>query len=365
MSLERLAVGNIRNIKSTEIQLHENLNIFVGGNGSGKTSLLESVYFLGSGRSFRTSKIKPLISDSKEDCTVFGVVAHGEVQTQLGVYRNLDGRRVIKINGSRELRTSELARELPTLHLGPETVELISGPPNKRRSFLNWGVFHVEPGFADTWVDANRCLKQRNQLLRYPGLVSDELLTWTHELSVVCKKIDDYRQAYIEQFTTVFVRILGALSDLQDVKCLYHRGWERDNELGSVYEKQLELDLKRGYTHSGFHKADIKLTVGGQTVSSVCSRGELKVIAWALLLSQGCLQLSRQNRSLVYLVDDLASELDVHHRVKICELLLESKGQVLATAIDGESLRACWGRASRKVFHVEQGTFAKEENECE
>lgn len=362
MSLGRLGINNIRNIKHAALELTSRINLFVGANGSGKTSLLEAVYFLGSGRTFRNGSVDPLISHGEADCTVFGVThGTGGAKTNLGVKRDRKGGREIKINGAIAARASLLARCLPTLVLGPNTVELLTGPPGNRRKFLNWGVFHVEPSFGEVWEQASRCLRQRNQLLRKPGVGSGEFDAWNEQLGQLAGQIDEQRRRWFAAFEAAFVATSAALTGLQGVTCSYRRGWEDDGELALLLRQQLASDLQRGYTQFGHHRAELDVRVGKEPAVSVCSRGELKILAWAMVLGQGKVFAEQVDADLVYLVDDLASELDASHRRRVCDFLAASKGQVLATAIDRNQLEGSWGGLQPTVFHVEHGSFSVEE----
>jgi len=364
MSLSRLSVSYLRNIVQVDLELAPGVNLVSGANGSGKTSLLEAVYFLGSGRSFRSHRLDRVISRDAEGCTVFGVLGQGDRVHRVGVYRGRDGSRDIKVNSEVVSRASELAKALPVLLLGPETVDVLLGPPAIRRRFLNWGLFHVEPRFLSDWDMATRCLKQRNALLRQHRVSDSEIAVWTDQLCDVSLKLHNYRVKYFETFTTHFAGIYESLSGLANVTCHYRRGWNREYELPDVYVDQFEADKKRGFTGSGIHKAEIELLVNGVPAVSVCSRGELKVLAWALYLSQGRVssELGGVN-GLVYLVDDLAAELDAHHREKVCSALLESGCQVIATGIELDQLLNCWGGATTRLFHVEHGDIRVMENQ--
>jgi DNA replication and repair protein RecF len=364
MTLSRLSVSHLRNIVEIDVEFAPGVNLVNGDNGSGKTSLLEAVYFLGSGRSFRSYRLDPVINRDAQGCTVFGVLGRGDRVHRVGVYRGRDGSRDIKVNGEVVSRASELARVLPVLMLGPDTVDVLLGPPALRRRFLNWGLFHVEPRFLSDWEMATRCLKQRNALLREYLASDSEIAVWTDQLCEVSLRLHGYRVEYFKAFGKRFAAICERLSGLANVTCHYRRGWNSERELAEVYEDQLGADKKRGFTGSGIHKAEMELLINGVPAVSVCSRGELKVLAWALYLSQGRVSSELGGvTGLVYLVDDIAAELDATHREKVCSALLESECQVIATGIELDQLLNCWGGATTKLFHVEHGDIRVMENQ--
>ena len=300
MSLNWLEVSGIRNIIQARLNLTPKINLIVGANGSGKTSLLESVYFLGTARSFRNTSVTPMIARELDQCLVRGEVTSGSTSHRLGVLRKRDGAREIKIDGGDVAKPSDLANIIPTLVVGPETVNLLLGAPSLRRRFLNWGVFHVEQSFNQSWIEANRCLKQRNALLRQNFLnreksINVEIDTWTQELIRHAQEIDRVRADYAEVYARFFLEHCKHLTDLQGVTIQYYRGWGADQSLAEIYENDRDIDQKRGYTTRGFHRADVRIRVNGQDVSSVCSRGELKVLSWAMVLSQGAVASYRSN----------------------------------------------------------------------
>ena len=361
MSLDRLKIQNIRNIVDVELLFDYRLNLISGPNGSGKTSLLESILFLEKGRPHRGNRFAPLVREGSSFCTVFGLVQSSHRKTRLGITREVSGKREIRINGEVEKQTSLLAEELPVLYLGPETIDLLLGAPALRRRFLNWGVFHVEPQFKKMWIDANRSLKQRNQLLRTMGSMTNELGTWTKLLSEQAEAIHRLRLSYFKKLKELFYDILGQISEIKGIETTYNGGWQQGVSLIGLYESKIDIDLRRGFTQEGFQRADFRVTKYGEPADQVCSRGELKVITWAMMLAQGQLLTNDQKEKVIYLVDDIGSELDKKHRRQICSWLLHSESQIIATGIEHLSLKDNWQDMKAREFHVEHGVFTNQE----
>lgn len=360
MSLVRIDITGIRNIQQASLVLNPKLNLIVGQNGSGKTSVLESIYFLGSARSFRNNSVEPLIANSQEECLVRGEVESGGYLHTVGVQRNRGGSRVIRIDGDDVKRATNLASLLPILLLGSGTVNLLLGPPGQRRRFLNWGLFHVEPSFSQVWEGANRCLKQRNEVLRKNGS-DEELETWTRELVAYSERLDVSRHEYMRTYEAVFRENCKLLTELSNISCQYYRGWGDDSTLSDLYQKDRAIDRKRGFTQRGFQRADVRIRVNGEEAVNTCSRGELKVLSWAMLLSQGAMLESGAAGDLLYLVDDMNAELDEQHRDRICRYLKSTGNQIVATGIEQLSLVASWKAQEQKLFHVEHGSLKHEE----
>ena len=352
MSLNWLYATRFRNLIDSHLELAPGINLIHGSNGSGKTSLLEAAYFLSTARSFRTAMQDPIIQKGESGCLVRGEINVGGQQWLAGIARERSGVRQIRLNGEDCKRTSELALMLPTLLLGPETVDLLLGPPEGRRKFLNWGLFHVEHGFTALWNEANRCLKQRNQILRDGAQNQDELRTWTIQLAQAAAKLDQGRNRYLESYRPVFTRICKQLCNLDQIKLHYQRGWEDSVELMEIYEKEVDIDQKRGFTQKGFQRADVRITVNGQPAVKVCSRGELKALVWSMVLAQGELT---QKKATLYLIDDMASEFDEEHRLKLGSFLRQNRNQVLLTGVELGALEASCEGSQQCVFHVKHG----------
>src|SRR5690554_3324254 len=208
MLLERLHIEGFRNITSTQLELAPRINVVCGANASGKTSLLEAIYCLGFGRSFRTHQIKHVIQDEKDAFTLFAklrtVATKGTDDSHRVGYRRFRGGEAhIKVDGEVERRFVNLARLVPVQLITPESVELITGGPKLRRQFMDWGLFHVEQSFFESWNIYVRLLKQRNALLRQGLHHRQDGAYWDQELARAGELVAEARLRYVNGLDTV------------------------------------------------------------------------------------------------------------------------------------------------------------------
>ena len=363
--IQQLTITAIRNLAQVTLQLSPAVNVLYGLNGSGKTSVLEAIHILGVARSFRTSRIKPVINRDARECTVFGRIGTNSQVIPVGVSRNSqEETRQIRVSGESLKSTAELARLLPLQVINPDTFSLLEGSPKLRRNFIDWGVFHVKhQDFFPLWKRMQKALKQRNSLLRHGRINDFELTSWNIEFEKAATVIDQLRDEYIQKLTPVFNRVLSELSDLSNLTIQYYRGWDRDRSLQEVLTSALERDMRSGYTHAGPQRADLRIRVGKGSAVDILSRGQLKLVVCALKLAQGFLYQEMQNKQCIFLVDDLPSELDIPNRQKLCQLFQIMKCQTFITCVDKGALANCWlPDTDVKMFHVKHGQITVDEH---
>ena len=352
----------VRNLAPLSLSPSPEINLIYGENGSGKTSLLEAVYLLSLGRSFRTHKQKNLIQHEQESLTAFCKV-NGK---SLGIERNRAGERRIKLNGEWIKSAAELAKLLPVQLLDPGMFELLEGSPQQRRQYLDWGVFHVEHNFINSWRDMKKCLEARNGLLRREAksgvAVSDmEKSVWHGQMAKHANRLNELRQAYLSELKPVFEHYMSQLNPDLKVSMSFYQGWGKERDYLELLDEQWESDVRQGFTQLGPQRADLRMKADGQPAMEVLSRGQQKIVVCALKLAQARLYQNAAGKPCIFLVDDLAAELDLKHRNALCGLLEELKCQVFVTAIDATMIADNWSPKSQvKRFHVEHGTVHQE-----
>lgn len=362
MSLEQLDIKRLRNLQQVRLQPGPRLNVLSGANGSGKTSLLEAIHLLSLGRSFRTHRLKAVMQHEAEAFAVHGRIRHDDgMLWSVGFERRRDeDDSRIQLQGRRPDSLVELARLLPVQVINPDTFRLLEGGPRERRQFIDWGAFHLDTRFIHHWQRFQRALKQRNHLLRHGRMDVLQLRLWEAELATHGEAVDQLRGQLVAALRPIFEQLLSALTEISDLKLGYSRGWDKQTPLAALLEASRSRDQDQGFTQSGPQRADLRLTRYGRPAVEMLSRGQQKLVVSALKLAQGQLLETLVARRCLYLVDDLPSELDLHHRALFCEQLKAQAGQVMMTTVETESLRHCLGADDTEVawFHVEHGQIS-------
>lgn len=353
MTLNNLAVRDFRNIATANLVFSPQLNLITGCNGAGKTSLLEALYFLGRAQSFRTTHPASLIREGTEALLVRGLIqdAHGGV-TSVGIQRDQAQLRV-RMAGHPIRHLAELIAYFPFQLLTPDSHRLLEGGPRYRRRFLDWGVFHVEPAFFPAWQRYSRALRQRNAALRGRATVQ-EIQLWDSELIIATELLDQLRSTYLDQLLPVLNGYLSVLTDLKGLQWDYRPGWSRKLDYAQALKEGLEGDRKQGFTRQGPHRADLLPTFEGEPAQERISRGQQKQVVIALMLAQATLYQRCTGQTCLFLIDDLPSELDGSHRLRVLDHLRDMGAQIFLTAIEADAIETrLWPEHRR--FHVEHG----------
>jgi DNA replication and repair protein RecF len=347
MSLLHIAVENVRSIRRAELVLHPAHNLIWGGNGSGKTSLLEAVFLLGRGRSFRTRSSERLIHHGEPYLRAFGrLEADPPIPIGLEVSRK-DGT-VAKVSGAFVSSLAELSRAFAVQVIDPGVHKLIEEGGQRRRRWMDWAVFHVEPNFIDVWSRYARALKQRNTALR---ISPDQASAWDPELVRLGEQISQLRRDFMVRLQPYWVEVSRELTDL-DVELYFSQGWAADTSLADALATSRDRDIARGITHAGAHRADVVVRLERGLARETLSRGQQKLIAAAMTLAQ--LNLIRELTGTIptLLLDDPAAELDRSRLARFVAQVRRLQCQLVVTSLSPET--SLFGQADT-VFHVEQG----------
>lgn len=388
--IERLQISHLRNL--TQVTLHAApCNVVVGVNGSGKTSLLEAIFLLSRGKSFRHHQPKRYIQHHQNATIVHAKTNDGST---LAIQKQADATTVLRLNQTTVYNQSILTEQLPTLLIDPSTMDMLEQGSASRRQLLDWLVFHMKQGFHPQWVAYQRLLKQRNSLLKKTRHLTQvqltELKSWDKGLSNHAALIHHYRERIFAEWQPYFAESIAQLlpTYADQLSLSYNAGYDTSIALDVQLNERLEQDLQLGYTRIGNHRADIHvhwrsdeavkpdavktngaitdkaLPVLKEQAANVLSRGEKKLLITALRLSQLPLLLNNETSNdhfksqitPVVLLDDITAELDNRAINILLSTLATLPCQVFMTSLTDEIVpfvQELWSEPN--MFHVKHG----------
>lgn len=357
MAVNQLLVNNFRNLDNSHTDFHPDLNFIVGDNGSGKSSLLEALFFLAHGKSFRTNRSENLIT-ANTNSFVISVKTNND--RRLGVERNVSHVSNIKIDGQFVNKFSILAQNIAVQIVTPESFKLFFGGPKERRRFIDLGLFHVKPKFQSLWKQFNSIHKQRNACLKQ-GIRNDQSQYWTNQFITASEHIALVRREYITELNQELAAWLKILlpCHFNNLTITYLQGWSAQKKLEQVLCDNIDREYIRGFSMYGCHKFDVKFTVDKLSIEEVFSRGQQKLFLLALTFAQAQL-IKKVNRvKPIILIDDIGAELDLTSRKAFAEAYLHLDSQTFITAIDKSALEPLVPDDNNyKMFHVEHGQIS-------
>lgn len=348
MSLTEISVTGLRCIEQAQLVIAPSVTLLWGDNGSGKTSLLEAMFMLGRGRSFRIRNNERLIRYGQDRLRVIGHVGRPSGTEQVLGFEVSGEGTIARVNGRPAESLAELSQVFPVQVIDPGVHRLVEEGGYRRRRWLDWAVFHVEPRFMERWLRYTRALKQRNAALKHPG---NDAGAWDPELARLGESIAESRCHLLEQLRPYWHETVMALSGLE-VDLHYQRGWSQDQTLIEALRGSRARDEMRQVTHTGPHRADVAIRLHGRPARDILSRGQQKLVAAAMTVAQLRLLQDATQAAPTLLLDDPAAELDGERLERFITQVAQLRCQLVVTSLQSGS--RLFGTPER-TFRVEEG----------
>ena len=355
MAIRQISLNDFRNLKSVTLNTDGRMNYIIGKNASGKTNLLEAIYILCHGQSFKTRLIDQCIQQGKKSFLLFGQFT----SYKAGISRSIKNT-TIRINNETIYRISTLAEKTPVRIINASSFDLILGSPSIKREYIDWCLFHVEHDYHLLWNKHRHGLKQKNALLKQKNCGA-QLDYWDEYLEKLNLEIHAMRLRYTLEIKDILImEFIDYISEME-IELTYLPGWDTDNSLLDIYRKQRSTDLRYGFSRYGSHRDDIKIFSHGLSVQNILSRGQIKKLAILLVIAQVILIKRSTQKNVVLLIDDLDAELDEDTVRYILEKINIKGVQIFITGIVAHDIPLDTSQ-EYKMFHVEHGIIKSVKN---
>ncbi|MFC2754703.1 MAG: DNA replication/repair protein RecF [Candidatus Nanogingivalis sp.] len=310
MILKTLRVQNFRTHSDFILEIGEKSTLISGANGSGKTSLLEAIYFALQGTSFRSSDKEILRNDGSSWFRIDLKDSKDSLRTIIFNDAVQKSKKQFLVDGNKKARLSANLR-IPVVLFEPDDLQLLSGSPTRRRNFLDYFLSQIFPSFQLALTRYNKALKQRNNLLKRDNVSKDELFPWNLMLAEYGAEIISKRQDFLELLNSKIEEVYFEISGVKDeIKIDYLGEKVSKNEILAILSGNIERDKILGYTNFGPHKHDIQFIFNKKPAQNVASRGENRSLVLALKFIETDILADLTSKRPIVLLDDVFSELD-------------------------------------------------------
>lgn len=348
MNITKLDINGFKNLKNVNITLDPDLNIFCGENAQGKTNIIEAIWLMSGCKSFRGTKEKDMIDLNGEKAEI-GLSFKNSMREQrieVALQKNNLKDKNITLNGVKQKLLSKLFGNLKCVIFTPEDLELAKGSPEKRRSYVDLCISQIKPGYFSVINKYETILMQRNNLLKKinQGICQiDELEVWDEQLARMGSYITILRYNYIKKLNIFAKRLYDKISLNKEIIELSYNSTvfkeiegrtdykgEMAEEYLSLMKKNLNDDLKFGFTQVGIHRDDLITKINSLPSREFGSQGQQRSIALILKIAQAYILLEETDESPVILLDDVLSELDINRQKFILSSIKEM--QIIITS---------------------------------
>lgn len=339
MILKTLRVQNFRTHSDFILEIGEKSTLISGANGSGKTSLLEAIYFALQGTSFRSSDKEILRNDGSSWFRIDLKDSKDSLRTIIFNNAVQKSKKQFLVDGNKKARLNANLR-IPVVLFEPDDLQLLSGSPARRRNFLDYFLSQIFPSFQLALTRYNKALKQRNNLLKRDNVSKDELFPWNLMLAEYGAEIISKRQDFLELLNSKIEEVYFEISGVKDEIEIDYLGEKvSKNEILAILSENIERDKILGYTNFGPHKHDIQFIFNKKPAQNVASRGENRSLVLALKFIETDILADLTSKRPIVLLDDVFSELDDDRQKLLTKHF--SKYQTIITSTNEIKVKDC------------------------
>lgn len=335
MKVKSIALSGFRRIEAMQLDLHPKLNIIVGANAQGKTSILESLHALALTKSHKTISDGDMIRTGHETAKISAVCDFDGREASFIITLSKTGKKV-KYNRIEMRRLSDYIGRLNVVMFAPEDLELIKGGPRERRRFIDLAIGQLDKPYVHHLSRYRKLLKERNEILKSMqkdnkfDVISLDVVT--DQLVHYAAKIVERRKAFIDDLSKRLPQKLSMLAE-DDPALSVRYAASIEGDLESAFKQKRTFDIRRATTTIGPHRDDCVFLFDAKPLIDTASQGQIRTVVLAVRLALIDIIRDVVEKTPIILLDDVFSELDQVRVKRIIEQLY-GDAQVLLTATD-------------------------------
>lgn len=337
MYIKSLELKNFRNYKDLDIEFDRKLNLIIGQNAQGKTNLLESIFIMGLGKSFRTNKDYEMIAFGEDYSKASSIVIDEDNETKIEIIYQKEGK-IINVDGVKLQRNIDLLENVYVVVFSPEDLKIIKEGPDNRRKFIDRELCQIKPVYYSDLGNYKKLLKQRNFLLKEKNKDKALFEVFDESLADYGIRIAKERYDFIENLSKISKKIHSDISGKkEDLEVYYDSKITKDfskEEYKEYLYKNFENDLNKGFTSFGPHKDDLCLKINSIDIRTFGSQGQQRTTALSLKLAEIELIKEETGKDAVLLLDDVLSELDINRQSYLINTVKDIQLFITTTDID-------------------------------
>lgn len=362
MVLTSVKLKNFRVHHSTELNFSNRLNFLVGGNGQGKTSILESIYYLCTTKSFDAKSDSEVVAFGENGFEIFGEIEDLTKDEVMVVYSAEEAKKRYYLNGKLLNRSSEIIGRFPIVLLTPADHAITQGTPGERRKFVDSVLSQASKTYLKNLLDYGKILRQRSSLLNqmresYNSRTKDELDVWTERLIASGSEIIKQRLRFINEFnpfvTESYSKVMNE-NEIPGIKYYHLNGYNGENiieKFKSLLDEKQKDEFRRAANLVGPHRDDFVFTINDINLKTYGSQGQHKTFQAVLRFAEFFYLKSITGKKPVFLLDDVFGELDTNRADKISRYLREV-GQAFVTLTDFSNLKFLTKNENDKIITI-------------
>lgn len=341
--LQNISVVQFKNYEQQQWLFKQRITAVCGPNGSGKTNLLDAIYYLCFTKSYFSRQDTQIVQQGKSGLRVDGNFLKDEKQHELVCIIRENNRKEFWANGEEYKKFSEHIGKFPCVMIAPDDVGLITGNSDERRKFIDTILSQCNTDYLNWLIDYNRILQQRNSLLKaaaeHNRLDESLLDTLDEQLSEKGQLVFTARKQFTEELIPAANRYYQSIAEKEDGIEIVYESQLSENNLLELLKTNRQRDLYLQRTGCGIHKDDIEILMNEQSFKNIASQGQRKSLLFALKLAEFEILKKQKGFTPVLLLDDVFEKLDaerMHNLLhKVC---MEENGQVFITDTHAERM---------------------------